>query len=119
MSFFFLIIQLTIVIVLYALGFNNTVHAVEYVDSNSTKSIGGYNNEVFYISNNTGHSEEPQIIKNENNIYILWIDDTSGSRNIYFKKSSDNGCTFSPTIDLGIRKGGSLDPKMLVSGNYV
>ncbi len=104
---------------LFAVGYGNTIHSEEIVDMNNTKSTTGYNDEIFYISNNTGHSEEPQIIKNGTNIYMLWIDDSSASRNIYFKKSSDNGCTFGPTIDLGVGKGGSLDPKMVVSGNYV
>ncbi len=104
---------------LFAVGYGNTIHSEEIVDMNNTKSTTGYNDEIFYISNNTGHSEEPQIIKNGSNIYMLWIDDSSASRNIYFKKSSDNGCTFGPTIDLGVGKGGSLDPKMVVSGNYV
>ena len=104
---------------LFAVGYGNTIHSEEIVDMNNTKSTTGYNDEIFYISNNTGHSEEPQIIKNGSNIYMLWIDDSSASRNIYFKKSSDNGCTFGPIIDLGVGKGGSLDPKMVVSGNYV
>ncbi|HJR84623.1 MAG TPA: sialidase family protein [Nitrososphaeraceae archaeon] len=104
---------------LFAVGFSSKAHSEEIVTLNNTKSTAGYNDKIFYISNNTGHSEEPQIIKNGSNIYMLWIDDSSGSRNIYFKKSSDNGCTFGPTMDLGVGKGGSLDPKMVVSGNYV
>jgi hypothetical protein len=75
--------------------------------------------ELFNISNNTGHSEKPQIIYNDNKIYVSWIDDTPGSRDIFFRKSSDNGCTFGPLINVGIGEGGSIDPRMAISGNNI
>ena len=74
---------------------------------------------MFNVSNNSGHSETPQIMYSGNNIYVAWIEDISGSRDIFFKKSSDNGCTFGPTIDLGIGKGGSIDPKLATNGNNI
>jgi hypothetical protein len=110
---------------------NNTCHhlwnhairqfpqATVSVDSNAPKDYIEYNSEVFNISNNTSHSEEPQIVKSGNNIYVLWIDYSSGSRDIYFKKSSDNGCTFNRTINLGIGEGSSLDPKMAIPGDHI
>ena len=52
-----------------------------------------------------------------NNLYAVWIDDTSGSRDIYFKRSTNDGCTFDGTINLSNQSGGSIDPEIAVSGN--
>ncbi len=118
-SLFFPTSQLILVIIFGIMQFDNTAEATVSVDSNDVKDSIEYNRDVFNISNNTGHSEEPQIMKSGNNIYVLWIDDSSGSRDVYFKKSSDNGCTFNRTMNLGIEEGGSLDPKMAISGNNI
>jgi hypothetical protein len=47
------------------------------------------------LSNNLGFSEHPQIASVGNIIYIVWVDDSSGEREIMFCKSSDSGKTFS------------------------
>lgn len=47
------------------------------------------------LSNNIGFSEHPQIASVGNIIYIVWVDDSSGEREIMFCKSSDSGKTFS------------------------
>lgn len=47
------------------------------------------------LSNNTGFSEHPQIASVGNIIYIVWVDDSSGEREIMLSKSSDSGKTFS------------------------
>jgi len=119
MWLFFSTSQLILAIIFGIVQFDNTAEATVSVDSNDAKYSIEYNREVFNISNNTGHSEEPQIMKSGNNIYVLWIDDSSGSRDIYFKKSSDNGCTFNRTMNLGIEEGGSLDPKMAILGDNI
>jgi hypothetical protein len=85
------------------------------IDQNSANYFSNTTN----LSNNIGHSELPQLALYGNNVYVVWIDDTSGKRSIYFKRSTDDGCTFGSTIDLGNQKGGSIDPKIAVSGNNV
>jgi hypothetical protein len=85
------------------------------IDQNSTSYFSNTTN----LSNNIGHSERPQLTLHGNNVYVVWIDDTSGKRSIYFKRSTDSGCTFGSTIDLGNQKGASIDPKIDVSGNNV
>ncbi|HSA72764.1 MAG TPA: N,N-dimethylformamidase beta subunit family domain-containing protein [Nitrososphaeraceae archaeon] len=113
------IFQLIIVIIFGFVLFENTSEAS--LSKDSSYKIGSIqdNNELFNISNNTGHSEESQIIEKDNNIFVVWLDDSSGSRDIFFKKSSDYGCTFNPTIDLGTKDGGSLDPRVALSGNNI
>ena len=47
------------------------------------------------LSDNAGFSEHPQITSVGNHIYVAWVDDSSGEREIMFSKSSDSGKTFS------------------------
>jgi len=50
------------------------------------------------LSNNPGFSEHPQIASVGDNIYIAWVDDSSGERKVMFSKSPDSGKTFSENI---------------------
>ncbi len=50
------------------------------------------------LSDNAGFSEHPQIASVGNLIYVVWVDDSSGEREIMFSKSSDSGKTFSKSI---------------------
>ena len=50
------------------------------------------------LSNNPGFSEHPQIAAVGDNIYIAWVDDSSGERKVMFCKSPDSGKTFSENI---------------------
>ena len=50
------------------------------------------------LSDNAGFSEHPQIASVGNHIYVVWVDDSSGEREIMFSKSSDSGKTFSNSI---------------------
>jgi len=47
------------------------------------------------ISNNTGNSQSPMIaVDNTNAMYVVWADDTYGNNEIFMKKSTDNGLTW-------------------------
>ena len=67
------------------------------------------------LSNNLGHSQYPKIVADGPNVYTLWMDDTQGNRDIYFKRSEDNGTSFGETINLSTNPGGSLNPTMTAS----
>jgi predicted RNA-binding protein with PIN domain len=72
------------------------------------------------LSNNTGLSEHPQIAAYENNIYVVWADDTSiTDREILFTKSTDGGATFSKPINLSNNTGDSYNQEITVLGNNV
>lgn len=71
------------------------------------------------LSNNIGHSEHPNVAVHGNNVYAVWVDDSFGTRDIYFRKSIDNGCTFGQTKDISNLNGGSVDPQIAVSENNV
>jgi glutaredoxin-related protein len=76
-------------------------------------------NNITNLSFNKGHSEDPKITVLGNNTYVVWIDDSSGMRDIYFRKSTDKGCNFSPIIDVSNQNGGSVDPHIAASANNI
>ena len=61
---------------------------------------GATYSDVVNLSNNTGFSEHPQIAVSGNNMYVVWIDNTSGNREIYFVRSTDGGATYDNIINL-------------------
>ena len=46
------------------------------------------------LSNNPGNSTDAQITLYQNNVYVVWTDDTTGNGDIYYKRSVDNGTSF-------------------------
>ena len=71
------------------------------------------------ISSNKGHSELPKLEVVGKNISVIWLDDSSGYRDVYFKRSNDGGKTFEKTINLGNLPGGAYDHQIAVFNNYV
>ncbi len=72
------------------------------------------------LSNNTGESFFPQIAMDASgDINVVWRDNTPGSLDIFFSRSTDGGATFSTAKNLSNNTGGSFDPLMTldVSGN--
>jgi hypothetical protein len=114
-----LAIHLTLITIVSFLQPTNAI-----VDSRSNRianiyenPLNGYN--ITNISNNKGHSELPKLTVIGNNVYVVWIDDSSGKRDIYFRKSTDKGCNFGPIIDASNQNGGSVDPQIAATGNNI
>ena len=78
------------------------------VSENNGQSFKGIRN----LSNNIGNSEYPQISGAANNIYIVWQDTSSGTSDIYFKGSANNGKNFKGTRNLSINTGNSESPQI-------
>jgi hypothetical protein len=73
------------------------------------------------LSNTSGSSSSAQIAAAGQNVYVVWQDFTTGNFDIYFKRSIDDGATFS---DLPINlsdsnPGPSTAPQIAVSGTNV
>jgi hypothetical protein len=75
------------------------------------------------LSQNEGISEFPQIAVSGNNVYVVWGDtnDTTGSMDLFFRKSTDGGTTFGPTqVLMENAPGDSLVlPQVAASANNV
>jgi hypothetical protein len=71
------------------------------------------------LSNNTGFSEHPQIASAGNIIYIVWVDDSSGEREIMFCKSSDSGKTFSNSAIVSQNSIGPYHVELAAEGQSV
>jgi hypothetical protein len=52
------------------------------------------------LSRTSGFSFEPRISASGNNIYVVWTDNTEGSNDVYFIRSTNNGLSFDPLINL-------------------
>ena len=92
---------------------NSKTHASDFVFFNVTN-----------ITNNTKDSVYAQIVANNNYVYIVWqesVTENSYGNNydIYFKKSVDNGTTFSKPINLSNNTGFSEHPQIAVSKNGI
>jgi len=61
-------------------------------------NTSGSNGDMFNLSNNNGHSELPQVTASGNNVYVVWLDDTPGSRDVFLRRSNDGGNTFDTKI---------------------
>jgi hypothetical protein len=66
--------------------------------------------EPINISDNEGDSSDPQISIEGNNMYVVWLDDTPGNRDIFFASSTDGGLTFSEPINISDNEGESIRP---------
>ena len=92
---------------------NNNMRASDFVFSNVTN-----------ITNNTKDSVYAQIAANDNDVYVVWQESVTGNSygnnyDIYFKKSADNGTTFSKPINLSNNTGFSEHPQIAVSKNGI
>jgi hypothetical protein len=93
---------------------NKDIYFKRSVDNGTT--FGSIEN----LSNNPGNSTDAQIALYQNNLYLVWTDDTSGNGDIYFKRSVDNGSTFGTTENLSMNNTSlSSGPQISASGNNV
>ncbi len=53
------------------------------------------------------------------NRFVIWSDETFGSRDILFRRSTDNGATWKAVVNLSNNPGVSSDPQIAVSGSNV
>lgn len=71
------------------------------------------------LSNNDGGSESPDIAAIKNMVYVVWRDTSPGNSDIFYRRSTDGGATFGPTINLSNNQGSSGSPALAVDHNNV
>jgi hypothetical protein len=59
------------------------------------------------------------VIASGSNRFAVWQDITPGNYDIFFRRSTDNGATWQPTVNLSNNAGPSIDPQITVSGANV
>ncbi len=52
------------------------------------------------ISNNSGFSEHPHIASSGDNVYLAWVDNSNGYKQVFLRSSDNGGKTFGESISL-------------------
>ncbi|HJU14638.1 MAG TPA: PEFG-CTERM sorting domain-containing protein [Candidatus Nitrosotalea sp.] len=71
------------------------------------------------ISNDAGNSGTPQMSVSGKNIYVVWMDDSSGHYAVMLSRSTDGAQTFSNPVDLSQSKQDSGYPQIASDGSNV
>jgi len=66
-----------------------------------------------------GSAGAPSIVKEGNNVYVVWSEGTDADFDVYFKRSTDNGASFGSTINLSNDDSSSTRPEIAVAGDNV
>jgi hypothetical protein len=113
---------------------SSSSNSVYVVWQESVGSYGSRNYDIFFrksndgghtfgppinLSNNLGFSEHPQIASVGNNIYVVWVDDSSGEREIMFCKSSNSGKTFTNSIVVSQNSMGPYHVELAAEGESI
>lgn len=72
------------------------------------------------LSNDTGNVHLHDLSSAGNNVFVLWAANeniSSSNKEIYFRKSNDNGDSFSGVLNLSNDNDDSLDPHMVINQN--
>jgi len=68
------------------------------------------------LTNTTGASRYSDIAVDGANVYVTWVDDTPGNREIYFRKSTDGGATWLAAKRMTFNAEWSSNPDIKVKG---
>jgi len=108
-----------------AIDSNSHIHMVWEDGSTPVKSEifykrstdGGVNWTTMRLTYNSGWSGAPTLaIDSSNHIYVVWHDDSPGNQEIYYKRSTDGGTSWT-TKRLTWTSGGSYKPNIFVTSN--
>jgi len=85
----------------------------------SRSSDGGITfSQPINLSNDTGDSINPNLIVSDNNVLVIWNDNSTKKYNVIIKKSSDGGITFSQPINLSnTTNSNSINPQLAATAN--
>lgn len=108
---FFLKWLLNFLIVFFFILSTGSIAIVNHLPSGYSQSLDTTSTN---LSNNSGNSTDPQIALYQNDVYVIWSDDSGGNGDIYFKRSTDNGTTFGSIENLSNNLGNSTSPLITV-----
>ena len=111
----------------YAINAGDLVHILWDDDTSGNSNIfykrdgADFDPTTINLSNNPAAvgSFNSEIAVSGNNVHAVWAHAFSGNSEILYKRSTDSGATFGPSINLSNNPGFSLSPSITVSGNNV
>lgn len=71
------------------------------------------------LSDNPSFSEHPQIAAVENNVYVVWTDNTSGHKEVLFRMSTNQGKAFGKVLTISDENTNAYHPEITASGTNV
>ena len=71
------------------------------------------------LSDNPSFSEHPQIAAVENNVYVVWTDNTSGHKEVLFRMSTNQGTAFGKVLTISDENTNAYHPEITASGTNV
>jgi len=77
----------------------------------STDNGNTWDNEV-RLTDALGDQDAADVAVNQSNIFVMWQDNRTGTRQIYFKKSTDNGKTWETDVQITSGEENSLWPEL-------
>jgi hypothetical protein len=107
---------------------------VYVVWSESTQSFTDNNYDIYFkassdggitfgrtinLSDNPSFSEHPQIAAVENNVYVVWTDNTSGHKEVLFRMSTNQGTAFGKVATISDENAIAYHTEITASGNNV
>jgi len=85
-----------------------------------TSSDGGKTfGRTINLSDNPSFSEHPQIAAVENNVYVVWTDNTSGHKEVLFRMSTNEGKAFGKVLTISDENTNAYHPEITASGTNV
>lgn len=103
---------------MYAIWADNGAGNGDVFFARSAQKGKGFDS-IVNISKNEGFSKHPQMNVLDSNVYVVWQDDSSGNKEIFFARSTDGGASFSNPINLSNNSGDSEFPYIAASGKNV
>lgn len=94
---------------------DNSTNIVFAKSDDSGNSFGKSAN----ITSSKGNVGIPKIASDDNNVYLLWEDNSKGGYEIQLAKSTDAGSTFTAPVNISNNSGSSGAPQLVVMKNKI
>ncbi len=102
----------------HVVWFDNRDGNLEIYYKRSTNNGANWGSDVRLTTHNSV-SRYPAITSANNNVFVTWVDQRDGNDRIYFKRSTDNGASWSVDFSLSDNVSLAFIPAICVSGNTI
>ncbi len=82
--------------------------------------VSAQESSAYSITAYSANDESGEVVAaSGSNRFVVWTDETLGNFEIFFRRSTDNGATWKPTVNLSNNPGGSVEVQLAVSASSV